>query len=82
MEKTKEQIQKERDADPQKRDEYLKKCGEQSGAIFSALEKARIESKSLPDGHPDKLSEDDYLSIASTAEYLENESVGVEGVDF
>lgn len=82
MEKTKEQIQKERDADPQKREEYLKKCREQSEAIFSALEKGKQESEKLPEGHPFKLSEDDYLSIASTAEYLENESVGVEGVGF
>lgn len=80
--KSKEQIKKERNADPQKRDEYLKKCGEQANAIFSALEKGRMESEKLPEGHPDKLSEDDYLSIASTAEYLENQSVGVEGVDF
>lgn len=80
--KSKEQIKKERDADPRKRDEYLKKCGEQADAIFSALEKARIESKHLPEGHPDKLSMEDYLSYAETAEYLENQSVGVKGVDF
>lgn len=53
------------------RREYRERCSRQSDEIFKALEEQR-----------ENLSEDDYLSIAETAEYLENESVGKEGVDY
>jgi hypothetical protein len=69
--KSKEEIKKERHNNPVKRDEYLRKCGEQADSIFAALARNGAE-----------LSEDAYLSIAETAEYLEKESIGIEGIDF
>jgi hypothetical protein len=66
-----ERAKKERSENPQARDTYLKRCGEISDEMFKALE----QNKNM-------LSEADYLSIAETAEYLEDQSTGIEGVDF
>ncbi|MDE3135922.1 MAG: hypothetical protein KGL59_05080 [Acidobacteriota bacterium] len=67
----KDAVRKERSEDPERRDAYLKKCGEQADDMLKALEQNK-----------GSLCEEEYLSIAETAEYLENESSGIEGIDF
>ena len=60
-----------RTRNPDARDRYLNDCREKSEFLFTSLEMNK-----------DKLSEYDYLSVAETAEYLEQQSIGIEGIDF
>jgi len=69
------QAAKQRKENPVKRDEYLRRCSEQAKSIYDAVAQANFSLR-------DERQREDYLSILETAEFLEQEGIGKEGVDF